>query len=195
MLSQLKQLKLKASILQQLMTSLTESELEEFNDKYGAKLSAIDQSNSEKYSMWLADAQAKEEMEKQEKKKRSDEHEKKEEEAKLLLKTFQETRMKYSAVIDNIFDPMIDAGEQAVRKLNEETPTLSAFYKYFGCNETLSAQDVLNNFQAMVDDAGCDYYDYGEAVQTRFLELLSQLKTGDMALAAIAGMLRIRNMG
>ena len=56
MLSQLKQLKLKASILQQLMTSLTESELEEFNDKYGAKLSAIDQSNSEKYSMWLADA-------------------------------------------------------------------------------------------------------------------------------------------
>ena len=76
--------------------------------------------------------------------------------------------MKYSAVIDNIFDPMIDAGEQAVRKLNEETPTLSAFYKYFGCNEILSAQDVLNNSQAMVDDAGCDYYDYGEAVRRDF---------------------------
>jgi hypothetical protein len=194
MFSLITKLKFDAPILPKLREALTIDELIAFNSLCGSKLEAIEKINTEKYTK-LIEAQQKHEAE--ESKKIEEENQRQREEDKRRLKDFQErmTRMKeeFTTTLDSVFDPVIKAGEDGVSKLKESTPTLADFYRYFNCDEFhASAQDVLNNLQSRVAASGCDYSDYGNAIEQRFLELLST-QHPDTNLRRMAGMLVARH--
>jgi len=193
MLSQIIRLKLNASILPKLRGALTPEELATFNALCGSKLEAIEKANNEKYANLIEEQQKREA---EDSKRIEEERQRQREEDERRLKNFNEsmTRMneQFTAALDSVFDPIIQAGMEEMSKLEESTPTLADFYKYFGCDEFhASAQDVLTNLQSKVATSGCDYSDYGNAVEQQFLKLLST-QHPDTNLRRMAGMLVAR---
>jgi hypothetical protein len=187
MLAQLHQLKLDSLVLRQLQKLLSAEEQKEFDAKYGERLADIKRMNDEQHAMWVEDARTKYEKEA---KQRADEEKRRKEEAarqvQSLTSRMNEMKSQFESALNAAFDPVIEAEDKAEEILKNETPTLDAFYKYFG-----SGVDALKVFQQRVREMACDYYDYGGAAEDRFLDLLSGYS--DEKVSLMAKMLRERN--